>query len=160
LTEFLSVSNRFVKLRPVRAIDIAPLYDLLSDPATARTWRFRGEAIDPVNFFAEISHSVLCQFLVSPPSSNEVVGFVQLFNYDSRSQCAHVSAAISPAARSAGVTAAGALGLVLDYGFDTFALRKVYFESSQPEVVSALSRFVEPEGPARREGLLIENAIF
>lgn len=152
--------GRFVDLRPVRPVDLERLYDFLAEPSTARSWRFRGESLDPQRFFADISAGVVCQFIVSPAGSHEIAGFVQLFNADPMSGCAHVSVAIGPASRGASVAATASLAMLLDHAFATYPLRKVYIESSQDVVVSSLGRIVATGGPVVLEGVLRGNVWF
>ena len=75
-----SLHTRRLQLRMLTNEDHAPLYRLSSDPDVTFQWRFRGTTPSYDEFLKQLYPGVLCQFVVSPHGSQEVLGLVVAYN--------------------------------------------------------------------------------
>ena len=100
--------------------DHAPLYRLSSDPDVTFQWRFRGTTPSYDDFLRQLYPGVLCQFVVSPHGSQEVLGLVVAYNADFRHRFCHAAVVMHPRLhrRGLGIEAFMGLARYVYYGWD------------------------------------------
>jgi RimJ/RimL family protein N-acetyltransferase len=100
--------------------DHAPLYRLSSDPDVTFQWRFRGTTPSYDDFLKQLYPGVLCQFVVSPHGSQEVLGLVVAYNADFRHRFCHAAVVMHPRLhrRGLGIEAFMGLARYVYYGWD------------------------------------------
>jgi RimJ/RimL family protein N-acetyltransferase len=116
----LSLETRRLQLRILTNEDHAPLYRLACDPEVTFQWRFRGTTPSYDDFLKQLYPGVLCQFVVSPRGSQEVLGLVIAYNADFRHRFCYAAVVMHPRLHRSGmgVEAFMALARYIYYGWD------------------------------------------
>ena len=115
-----TLQTRRLQLRMLTQEDHAPLYRLSSDPDVTFQWRFRGTTPSYDDFLKQLYPGVLCQFVVSPHGSQEVLGLVVAYNADFRHRFCHAAVVMHPRLhrRGLGIEAFMGLARYVYYGWD------------------------------------------
>jgi RimJ/RimL family protein N-acetyltransferase/acyl carrier protein len=120
------LSSRSVRLRPVRSTDHDWLYELLTFDAGSR-WRYRGRTPNPVEFTQDLWRGVHAQFVVAD-RQEAPVGLVGLCNMNQVAGHCHLFAV---GASDRGPLVSEAAGVLLNWAFDEYDLRKVWVEAPE-----------------------------
>lgn len=132
--------------------DYDRLYDLATCEQNGYRWRFRGTTPSPEAFVHSLWNQVLAQFAVTAHAAPAVpVGLVVANRADFRSQHCYLAAVLEPGAAPTG-WGMEVLGLFISYLFESFNLRKIYFESlsfNLSQFASGIGRFFVEEGRLR-----------
>ena len=145
--------GRLVRLRAIRPDDYPSLFDIAMSEQISFRWRYRGSIPDFGTFVQGLNQGVLCQFAVSSTTSDAIVGLVCAYAADNRN--GHCFLAVVMADRFV-ATGAGveAVALFTNYVFETWPMRKMYFEA----IDFAYDQYRSGEGRIfRREGCLKEH---
>jgi RimJ/RimL family protein N-acetyltransferase len=112
--------TRRLQFRPLRPEDTGPLYRMALDPEVTFQWRLRGATPSIEEFSRQLHQTVLCQFVVTPVDSADLLGLVVAYNPDFRHRFVHAAAVMRPAVlrRGLGVEALLGLGRYLFFGWD------------------------------------------
>jgi RimJ/RimL family protein N-acetyltransferase len=125
-----SYTSDNVTLRPIAPPDVDALYFASLDPRASHRWRFRGRTPAPNEFRDNLfDPGVLAQFMVAHAETGEAVGLVS--SYQASMVGKHCFVAFQRLRREAGPTSGlmiEGLLIFVQYLFDHFDLRKVYFE--------------------------------
>jgi RimJ/RimL family protein N-acetyltransferase len=117
-----------VKLRALRPTDYAALYESSLDPRQSYRWRYRGGTPSPQEFEESLFAGVLAQFAVVDHADLYMHGLVSAYNHRPEVGSCYLAIQRSGNVRGTGGEMISATGLMLDYLFRTFNLRRVYFE--------------------------------
>jgi RimJ/RimL family protein N-acetyltransferase len=120
--------GRRVALRAVAVTDYDFLYDISMAPDNVVRWRFRGTTPSPEGFIQTLWQGVMAQFLIVRPSNGAPVGLITAYNTDPRSGTTHIALIVAPPYENQGWVM-DAVPLFLGYLFDTWNLRKIYYET-------------------------------
>ncbi len=121
-------ATRGVSLRPLLPEDIPALYRASLDPATSFRWRYRGTTPSVAAFTESLYDSTLAHFAVIDRKTLVLQGLAALYNADLNAGWAYVAHQRVSERRSArGQMLVGGF-LIIDYGFRTWPLRKIYAE--------------------------------
>lgn len=122
-----ATANRTVRLRPLMPEDQSFLRSIELGPELGSRWRFRGTTPGPEQWSQSTWSGALAQFVIVSASTGEPLGLVSLYDVDFRDGVGSIAAAkFSEADRSLRVVS-GIL-LFLEYAFESFRLRKLYFD--------------------------------
>jgi RimJ/RimL family protein N-acetyltransferase len=112
--------TRRLQLRPLRPEDTAPLYRMALDPEVTFQWRLRGTTPPIEEFARQLHQTVLCQFVVTPTDSADLLGLVVAYNPDFRHRFVHMAAVMRPAVIERGLGVEALLGLAryVFFGWD------------------------------------------
>jgi len=112
--------TRRLQLRPLRPEDTMPLYRMALDPEVTFQWRLRGTTPSIEEFARQLHQTVLCQFVVTPSDSPDLLGLVVAYNPDFRHRFVHVAAVMRPAVieRGLGIEALFGLARYVFFGWD------------------------------------------
>jgi RimJ/RimL family protein N-acetyltransferase len=115
-----SLETRRLHLRIMTNEDHAPLYRLSSDPEVTFQWRFRGTTPSYDEFLRQLNPGVLCQFVVSPLGSQELLGLVAAYDADFRHRFCRAAVVMHPRLHRRGLGLEAFLGLAryVYYGWD------------------------------------------
>jgi RimJ/RimL family protein N-acetyltransferase len=117
-----------VELRAVGAPDYDFLYIVAMAPSNVIRWRFRGSTPSPESFVQTLWQNVLAQFMIVRPTDGSPLGLITAYNTDPRGQTTHVALIIAPEYEKQGWVM-DAIPLFLAYLFETWNLRKVYYDT-------------------------------
>lgn len=140
--------GRHVRLRQITGDDYPFLLELQTRPENMVRWRFRGTTPAPEQLLASLWQGVLAQFLVVRVDNGQPVGLVVAYDADLRHRHVHLAMVIAPEHERTGWTLE-ALVLFINYLFETFAFRKIYFdmvEFNYQRVASGAGRLFHVEG--------------
>lgn len=141
------LQGRRVRLRPVVNRDLDWIYALAMDPAVSSRWRYRGATISPQQFSQQLWDGILCQFVVEGVETGRIHGLASLYGYNPRSDTCYFAVVGPPDRNTRGRLLEGLIILV-EYGFRTWDIRKMYaevLEFNLPQFRS-LERYCELEG--------------
>ena len=123
------LSGRWVTLRPVLDDDLPFLYHITTNPLTGFRWRYRGEMISYNDFVADRHRqSTSTEFLITNTNQTRRLGHVLAHDLNLRDRTVYIAMALAPGALGHG-WAVEAGGLLVDYLFATYDLRKIYAET-------------------------------
>ena len=150
-----------VSLAPLTDGDLGALYAAAINPRVSHRWRFRGRTPSPEEFRATLYKGSLAQFMIKARSvGGEPIGLVSAYDADMIS--GHCYAAVQRTPHGTSNEAVGH-GLMIEgvltfvqYLFDHFSLRKIYFE------IPEYNRdFLNSDGGLlEQEGRLIEHQYY
>jgi RimJ/RimL family protein N-acetyltransferase len=120
--------GRRVALRPLTAQDYDFVYSISTAPENLVRWRFRGSTPSPEAFIQSLWQGVMAQFMITRPDDGAPVGLIYCYNTDPRSQTTHIAIIIAPEYERQGWVM-DAFTLFIGYLFETWNLRKVYYET-------------------------------
>ena len=154
-------SDELVHLRPVCPADYEYAMLLAGSQDSGILWKFRGATPSPEVLARCMHDGFYCHYVVVD-AFGERSGFVGLYNVNLASGFGFLHALSVPRTRQALVTLRGTFG-VLDFGFETLGLQKVYFEG--PELTAKAiglgnwSEFLEEEGRLREHEILLGKRV-
>ena len=121
------LAGREMQIRPVTQGDYPFLLDLQVEPDNLLRWRYRGTTPGPEQIVQTLWQSVLAQFVIARVDAEDPIGLIVCYNPDFRHGHAYLAMIIRPRYE---MTAwiFEAVALFLNYLFETFAFRKIYFE--------------------------------
>lgn len=125
-----SYHTRNAKLRPILPRDVEGLYLASLDPSVNHRWRFRGRTPSFGDFQSQLfSEHVLAQYIVTSLASDAAIGLVAAYGADLVGRSCYVAIQRSSGAAAAdrGLVTEGTFAF-LQYLFDHFSFRKIYFE--------------------------------
>lgn len=114
-------------LTPILPAHYDFIYSLVADPLVSWRWRYRGAVPPREQVLAQFSLNALVQMLVVDSTTDQMAGFVTLYDYNPRSRTAYCAAAAHPRYHRSG-RGAEATAILTLYGFHTWDLRKIYFD--------------------------------
>ena len=117
----------WVSLQPVQREHGPFLYRLAIDPKVGYRWRLRGVVPSYANFEGLLWQGIVAQFVIVRRRTQEPIGHVLAYNANVTAR--HVSAGVAtvPGTHGRGLGMEGTI-LFLKVLFDTYNLRKVFFE--------------------------------
>jgi len=121
------LAGREMRLRPVKQSDYPFLLDLQVEPDNLVRWRYRGTTPSPEQIVQTLWQSVLAQFVIARVDDDEPIGLIVCYNPDFRHGYAYLAMIILPRYEMTGWIFE-AVALFLNYVFETFGFRKIYFE--------------------------------
>lgn len=143
-------------MRPIGEQDRRFVYDLMVAPEAGGRVRFGGATPSPEKVAASLWDSVLAQFVVETRGDGRPLGLVAITSPDFRNGFAYVAALARPETQGSGLVAEAAL-LMVNYGFQTWPLRKLYMEATE----DSLRAFGGgAEGLFREEGRLVDHVFW
>ena len=141
-----------LQLTPVTAENFPFLYALAIDEEVGYRWRFRGSIPSPEDFQKAFWQGTLTQFVVNMTSAAESIGHVVCYAYEPGHQHAFVGMVFAPPVLGTGLPLEAA-SCFLNYLFNTWNLRKLYFEVPEfnyPQFASGAGRYFHEEGRLRQ----------
>jgi RimJ/RimL family protein N-acetyltransferase/acyl carrier protein len=147
----LSLRGRHGSLRPIEPPDISALYQIELSPQNISSWRFRGGTPNPEQYSRTLFDGVLVSFIVEDSTTRQIAGIVTCYNADLKNGVAYVGALSAESHRRTPVVLEG-LELLIEYCFQNWQLRKLYFESpgySYVDFASAWPWLLREEGRLR-----------
>lgn len=145
----LPLRGRHVRLRGVVPSDYEFLYDLATNDATAKSWRYRSAPPRPEEFANDLWRSVVAQYVVEHLESGERLGLVTAYDANPRDRHCYIGVLFRPDAR---VWPIEGVVLFLNYLFEEFAFEKLYanvIEYNLPALSSIVGRWMDCEGILR-----------
>jgi RimJ/RimL family protein N-acetyltransferase len=119
-------------------------------PQLALSWRHHGAHPDPVSYQASLWDGVQCSFLVVGPPDREPLGLVTFYEPDlTNGHCKVAATRLDLRTRWSGVHTLTGVCLGIDYVFEAWPVRKLYFEVPEfnvPQFASAGRRLLVLEG--------------
>ena len=146
-------------LRPLRAEDADPLFQIFSDPEVMRywatpPWTAREQALDQIRKDAQyLADGSALRLALEPADGNNILGTVSLFAFNEQSQRAELGYILARAAWGQGLMHE-ALAALVSYAVQTLALRRLEADIDPRNERSA--RSLERLG-FTREGFLRER---
>lgn len=142
-------TTKRVELRPVRMADVDHIYEMATVGDSVYGWRYRGATPPPDVFARQLFEGVLAQYLVVDRAQGTLQGLVGLYNANLASQ--HVYAFVLGAEHHTPGRVLEGLLIMLDHAFNTWELRKVYFEVPEYNLnqFSGITRYTTEEGRLR-----------
>jgi RimJ/RimL family protein N-acetyltransferase len=120
--------GRRVELRPVTIPDYEFLYNISLAPDNLVGWRYRGTTPSPEALVQSLWQNVLAQFMIVRPTDRSRVGLISAYNADLHNLTTRVALIVAPEYEQQGWVM-DAVALFLGYLFETWNLRKVYYET-------------------------------
>lgn len=114
-------------LTPILPVHHDFLYSVVADPMVSWRWRYRGAVPPREQVLAQFSTNALVQMLVVDSATDQMAGFVTLYDYNPRSSTVYCAAAAHPRFHRSGRVSEATAILAL-YGFHSWDLRKIYFD--------------------------------
>lgn len=114
-------------LTPILPAHYDFIYSVVADPTVSWRWRYRGAVPSRDQVIAQFSTNALVQMLVVDSATEQMAGFVSLYDYNPRSATAYCAAAAHPRFHRSGRVSEATAVLAL-YGFHSWELRKIYFD--------------------------------
>lgn len=145
--------GRRLKLRPITPPDLAALYEMVKRMEVSATWRFHGVIPTYDGFVATLQQDVLVQY-VSEDSSGAVLGLVTAYGFNPRGRYCYLATFVRPSAINTGLGIEAA-AVFLEYLFNVYPLKKVYFEVPG-FALKSYSSIIRTNG-AREEGRLTDH---
>ena len=138
---------RGLLMRPILPDDLRFLYGLATNESDFR-WRYRNGPPTVDQFAHDLQTGVLAQFVIVTRDQQLPIGLVAAYWPDLMIGLTHVGVVMEPRYHmtGAGIEAAG---LFIDYLFQTWPLRKLYFETPEwnlPQFASGRNRLYVEEG--------------
>jgi hypothetical protein len=137
-----------VFMRPYMPQDEATLYFASMEPSNSFRWRFRGQTVSVHEFSSAISAGVLCHYVFCSTASSELVCYAAAYNYDANA--AHCTIAVQRLGfdQDHETVVVEALGLFLNYLFETFSIRKVFADIPEYNIdrFGIVQQLVDVEG--------------
>ena len=146
------LSTKRTILRSLHPGDYPFLYDVAVSGESGWRYRFRGATPSPESFSTHVWDGVLAQYVAVGRDSSEVIGLVSLFGYNFRGRHCSLAALAMPAFQGSGLLIEAAIALI-DYGFRTWELHKIYVEALEFNV----SQFSRVGDLLVEEGRLVEH---
>ncbi len=140
--------GRRVTLRPVQVQHYDWLYGLATSPRAGLLWRLRGNTPSPDAFVSTLWSGVQSQYLIEHSGTGTPLGLVQLYNVDGLNGTGYVSFVIGDDDANKGWPLE-AFFLFIDGVFRTWALRKIYLETTELShalFAAGADRFLTEEG--------------
>jgi RimJ/RimL family protein N-acetyltransferase len=131
-------SSARVRLRPIENSDLDFLYRTSTAPETSYRWRYRGAIPEPAEFASSLKNGVLVQFIVEKRVGGEKIGLVTAYNANHRDGFTYVAGLAAPKFIGTGYVLDG-IALLMDYLFELWPFRKLYFESIEFNVLEFAS---------------------
>ena len=150
------ITTSRIIFRPVQPEDYLRLYEIESDPATAMTWRYRGELPPPQEYEPALWRQTQQIMVVEGRESGVVVGYLQLHDVDLRAGHGWFSLYSGPEHRGSGLVMEGLMAFC-EWAFGNWPIRWLYahsFEHNVHAFESGLRR-----GEAVRLGVLRERMV-
>ncbi len=120
-----------VRLRPLEPIDYAGLRRQELTAQLAFRWRHHG-AHEPPEFFPNsLWAHALVHFIVEDKIQNVSIGIVSAYGADFQTGTIYIAAAKFDSKLEVGSRIVGSIGLLIDYLFQGWPLRKIYFETPE-----------------------------
>ncbi len=143
-----------IRLRHVRPEDYQRLYEIESDPATLSTWRYRGALPPPEEYEPALWKQTMFLMTVVSVRTDEILGYVHLYDVDLRAGHGWMSLYAAPANRTTGTLMEG-LMLFTDWIFANTPIRWMYAHAFEMN----LSQFASGprHGLSRHVGTLRER---
>ncbi len=126
--------GKWARLRPLAESDLPIMYEA----EVGTSWRLNGGAPDFCSHASIVSANVLLQLVITSTEDGRPLGFMAGYDADMRGGHCYVVAA-SFSARSEPAFFEGS-ELFINHLFVSLPLRKLYFESDQPQLVDLMSR--------------------
>jgi RimJ/RimL family protein N-acetyltransferase len=142
------LATRRVYLDYPRPSDFELIYELFVNSDTGPSFRFGGRVPSAQHVHEHLWDGVLAQWMVTGIRDGGRKGLVILASPDFANGFAYASALATSQARRTGLVLEG-MGLVIDYAFRTWPLRKLYAEVSEPtlrQFARTVGRFCVEEG--------------
>lgn len=146
-----------VALRPIEVADYPALRRAELSDELALRWRHHGRHDPPEAFGASLWLDSLFHFLAYDIRTSDIIGIVSSYSpYWEGGSCYLAAARIGDQSRM-GSKMVGAVALAIDYIFNGWPIRKIYFETAEYNFVQfdgAVGRFLEEEGRLREHVFL------
>lgn len=120
-------SGRWAMLRPVTDADIDFLFYLFTVDENLVRYRLRGKPASPSTFQQFLWNGSDLQFLICSTKTGQPIGHISTYQTDDLSGTSKVAIALDPAKQRVAWPMEG-VALFFNYCFETFPLRKLYFE--------------------------------
>lgn len=135
-------------MRPILPADHEQLYFAALEPSNGYRWRYRGRTPSIGEFVSGLSAGSLAEFVFASTTDNRLVAYCVAYEYDANA--AHCTFAVQRLDFGAhhDTCVIEAVGLFLNYLFETFSLRKVFADIPEYNFPS----FGLLPGVFRREG--------
>jgi RimJ/RimL family protein N-acetyltransferase len=141
-------AGRHVAIRPVVPGDHQWLYELATMTDRGAHWRLQGTVPPFDEFVALLYRQCRATFALERLVDHAAFGLCQLFDFDSFSRTAQLTAMIAKDFERKAWPMEG-IFLFLDYAFECYSLRKIYLESFEEEAQqyrSAVGKLLTLEG--------------
>ena len=122
------LEGRWIRLRTVRNSDMDWLYHLSTGGDVSFRWRYRGETPSPPTFSRLLWEGVVTQYIAESKESSRPFGLLAAYHVDDRNRHGYVAVLFDQEHRSKGWPLESC-ALFIQYLFDVFPFRKLYFES-------------------------------
>ena len=126
--------GRHVLIRPVAPSDYSWLFDTTVFTTAGSHWRLHGDTPTYEQFLDVLLKGARATYVIVHSELQELVGMVQLWNYNPPGHHAQITAFLHPDFRGKGWPMEGLI-LFADYAFATWDLNKIYFETLESELV-------------------------
>ena len=146
------LEGRHVRLRPVTPMDYEAIYQISTLPEVTYRWRTRGITMSPSAFADALWQGVVASFVVESRAGGPPIGLVTCDGAQHRDGFAHIEFMAAPEWFRSGIILQAA-ALLIDYVFDLFPFRKLYFESYEfnfAQLQSGAGDFFQVEGCLRQ----------
>jgi hypothetical protein len=120
-----------VRLRPLEPRDYPLLRRQELDEQLAFRWRHHGRHVAPDEYMAGLWNDALAHFIVESTVSSKALGIVSAYNANMETQTVYVGIAKFDAEFTFVSPMVGAAGLLFDYLFTGWPLRKIYLETAE-----------------------------
>ncbi|MDO8390458.1 MAG: GNAT family protein [Actinomycetota bacterium] len=150
------ITTARIHLRPVLPADYLRLYEIENDPATALTWRYRGEMPSLAGYEPALWKQTQQIMVVEGRDTGVVVGYLQLHDLDLRAGHGWFSLYAGPEHRGSGLVMEGLMAFT-EWAFGEWPIRWLYAHSFEHNVHSFESGL--RRGPAQRLGVLRERML-
>lgn len=131
LADDVVLTTRRLQLRNILPKDVSSLYDISIHPRNAFVWRLRGTTPGIEEFRRQLYLGVLCQFVISPRGSGDVLGYVSAYNPDFRNRFVYIAVAVHPTLQQSGAGIEATIGFC-NYLFEGWDFRLLLFETTEP----------------------------
>ncbi|CAN5649841.1 hypothetical protein BH10ACT2_BH10ACT2_02220 [soil metagenome] len=127
------ITTARIVFRPVLPSDYDRLHAIESDPATAMTWRYRGNMPGADQYETELWKQTQQIMVVEGRTSGEVVGYLMLHDLDLRAGNGWFSLYSGPEHRGSGLVMEGLMAYC-EWAFGNWPIRWLYAHSFQHNV--------------------------
>lgn len=145
MTATPAIETKRTTLRAPLPQDVPWLHELSMSGSNLLRWRFQGRTVSLEEFGASLWAGVHCQFVVAGRQSGKPRGLVVA--YEASEHHVKVGVLASPDSHNSGLAVEALLAFV-DFLFEHWSFRKIYFEmrQSNAELLTSVTRIAVLEG--------------
>lgn len=126
--------GRYTRIRPVQPTDYQWLFETATLTPAGSRWRLHGHVPSIEQFLTGLFERASATFVIEDHERNRM-GMTQIWQPDQLSRHAQVTAFLVPEYESSGWPLEG-VALCIDFAFQAYDLRKIYFETLTTELVT------------------------